>query len=210
MAASIRVDRRVSRTRRQLKDALFALILEKGYDAVTIENITDRADLGRTTFYLHYHDKEELLLESIKAIADDLLQQISPLQPVSWDESSRADQADSSDPIRVTFAHAAENAQLYQIILRGEGANKAASRVHHIISETAASVINKTIEAGQVKLHLEVPIEIFANYLAGALMGLVTWWLESGMCYTPDEMSTMFRKIFYQGGRAVLGLPPRL
>ena len=208
MTASNRIDRRIGRTRRQLKTALLALILEKGYDAVTIEDITERADLGRTTFYLHYHDKEELLLESIKAIADDLLEQISPLPPINWDESINTEDENLRDPIRVTFAHARENAQLYQIILRGEGASKAASRVHNIISETVTIVVNKTIENGRVPIQLEVPVEIFANYLAGALMGLVTWWLETGMCYSPEEMAIMFRKMFFQGGRSVLGLPP--
>ena len=71
-----RLDRRVSRTRRQLRDALMALILERGYNMVTIEDITDRADLGRTTFYLHYRDKDELLIESLEAIAQDLKAQV--------------------------------------------------------------------------------------------------------------------------------------
>lgn len=208
MTNTNRVDRRVSRTRRQLKSALFALILEKGYDAVTIEDITDRADLGRTTFYLHYKDKEELLLESIKAIADDLLEQIVPLPAISWDETDAGADA-QRDPIRVTFAHARDNAQLYQIILRGEGGVKATSRVHHIISETVSAVINQTIAEGRVPIRMDVPNEIFANYLAGALIGLVTWWLDSGMCYEPEEMAVMFRKMFFQGGRAVLGLPSK-
>ena len=76
-----RQDRRITRTRNQLREALFELILEKGYDTVTIEEITDRANLGRTTFYLHYKDKEQLLLESINSIANDLLQQITQFIP---------------------------------------------------------------------------------------------------------------------------------
>ena len=62
-------DRRVNRTRRLLRESLMKLVAEKGYDSVTIEDITETAELGRTTFYLHYRDKEELLLESIDAIA---------------------------------------------------------------------------------------------------------------------------------------------
>lgn len=209
MTTNNRVDRRISRTRRQLKNALFALILEKGYDAVTIEDITDRADLGRTTFYLHYHDKEELLLESIKAIADDLLEQIEPLPPIRLEEPPANDELLLRDPIRVTFAHASENAQLYKIILRGEGGVKATLRVHHIISETVTAAINQTINEGRVPVQLSVPKEVFSNYLAGALIGLVTWWLDSGMCYTPEEMSSMFRKMFFQGGQAVFGPPPQ-
>src|SRR5512133_4407009 len=74
------LDRRARRTRKQLKEALFALVLEKGYDGVTIEDITERADLGRTTFYLHYRDKEELLLESIDSISEELMEQIAPVR----------------------------------------------------------------------------------------------------------------------------------
>ncbi len=73
---SSKTDRRVSRTRRQLRNALMALILERGYNAVTIEDITERADLGRTTFYLHFRDKEELLVESLEEIAADLKSQV--------------------------------------------------------------------------------------------------------------------------------------
>ncbi len=77
-------DRRVSRTRRSLREALMSLILEKGYDAVTIEDITTRADTGRTTFYLHYRDKEELLLESINEVVDGLFTQISQVPLAEW------------------------------------------------------------------------------------------------------------------------------
>ena len=55
-----KVDRRVRRTRRLLRDACIALILEKGYETITVEEITERADVGRTTFYMHYRDKEDV------------------------------------------------------------------------------------------------------------------------------------------------------
>ena len=77
-----KTDRRVLRTRRALREALLSLILEQGYESVTIEEITDRADVGRTTFYLHYRDKEELLLECINGAVDDLVEEVSSI-PVS-------------------------------------------------------------------------------------------------------------------------------
>jgi hypothetical protein len=52
-----------------------------------------------------------------------------------------------------------------------------------------------------------VPIEVFSNYFAGSLLGLVTWWLESDMPYPPEQMTEMFQKLFFQGARQVLGLP---
>src|SRR6186713_2598586 len=57
-----RPDRRVSRTRRALKEALTDLILEKGYEAVTVQHVIDRADVGRSTFYAHFLDKDDLLM----------------------------------------------------------------------------------------------------------------------------------------------------
>jgi AcrR family transcriptional regulator len=198
------IDRRTRRTRRQLKEALFALILEKGYDAVTIEDITRRADLGRTTFYLHYRDKEELLLESIDAIAADLIQRLPPPAWRSGDASPAG--AVFQDAIQFTFEHAAENAQLYRVILRGEGASKAAGLIHRIIGERTIALLNEFIEKSGGELKLQVPADIFANYFAGALLAMVTWWLEASTPYSPVEMAAMFRQLFFQGGIKTVGL----
>ena len=65
-------DRRVRRTRRLLRDALVSLVLERGYAGITVEDITDRADLGRATFYSHYTDKDDLLGQVVSDLADDL------------------------------------------------------------------------------------------------------------------------------------------
>jgi AcrR family transcriptional regulator len=203
-----RVDRRVSRTRRQLKEALFALIHERGYDAVTIEDITQRADLGRTTFYLHYRDKEGLLLAAIKVIADDLIRQILPIPDDGWKYHENQNGVNLNDPIMVVFKHAANNAMLYQIILSGEVSTKATASVHAIISDVAARVINQTIADGNVTMKPVVPVDVFANYLAGALLGTLNWWLISGCQQTPEEMTVMFRKMIFQGGVSVLGLDP--
>ena len=69
-------DRRVQRTLKLLKEALIELILEKGYDSVTVQDITDRANLGRATFYFHYKDKDELLVEMLDEVVNELVEQI--------------------------------------------------------------------------------------------------------------------------------------
>ncbi|MEJ2354006.1 MAG: TetR/AcrR family transcriptional regulator, partial [Anaerolineales bacterium] len=68
-----RVDRRVQRTRQLLNDALMSLIVEKGYDSITVQNIIDRANLGRSTFYAHYQDKDDLLLSGIEDVVHSLV-----------------------------------------------------------------------------------------------------------------------------------------
>jgi len=197
-----RRDRRSRRTRRCLKEALFSLVLEKGYDAVTIEDITNRADLGRTTFYLHYRDKDELLLESIDSIASDLIERLP--QP-EWftPESGRPRGATLQDSVLVVFTHAAENAALYRVILRGEGALQASGRVHAIINQKATEMVQQLLEMGTVSI--SVPVEIFTNYLAGSLLALLTWWLEANMPYSPPEMAEMYQKMFFHGSKTALG-----
>ena len=72
----ISTDRRVQRTRQALREALLSLMKEKDYNAITVEEITARANLGRTTFYLHYKDKEALLLEKFADLIQELVQEI--------------------------------------------------------------------------------------------------------------------------------------
>ncbi len=198
------LDRRARRTRRQLKEALFALILEKGYDAVTIEDITERADLGRTTFYLHYRDKEELLLEAIDGIAQDLIERLPPQAFNIAEPPGASTDRIVEDAILIAFQHAAENAQLYRIILRGEGATQAHARLHTIIRAKAADLLQERVQARQI--HPQMPLDVFSSYLAGSLLATITWWLETSMPYPPEQMAEMFRMLFFQGGRKVLGL----
>lgn len=199
---NIKSDRRVNRTKKMLREALMSLVLEKGFEAVTVEDITERADLGRTTFYLHYKDKEELLLESIETTIDDLKERIHLSQLVKMGESEG-----TRIPIRMVFQHAAENASLYRIILRDEGASRTAKGLRAIISQAVVEFLNEISDNNQMEFHPLVPIDIFAQYFAGALMSFVGWWLEDPSKYTLDEMTELFRKLFFMGGFKMLGLP---
>jgi AcrR family transcriptional regulator len=203
-----RKDRRVRKTRQALRDAMLALILEKGYDAVTIEEITDRADLGRTTFYLHYKDKEDLLLESISELVDDLVKQISEIPLSAWRLGSDGEGPKPAMPILLTFQHAAANADLYRIILRGGGALKTTERLRKIINQTVNEFLQVKTGKERLVLHAQIPLDVFSNYLAGSWLGIITWWLEQDMPYPPDQMADMFQKMFMLGAREVLGVVP--
>ena len=195
-----RLDRRVSRTRRQLRDALMALILERGYNTVTIEDITDRADLGRTTFYLHYHDKDELLIESLEAIAQELKAQVE--QQVSQQMEDRQLRL---NPVAVAFRHVDENRDLYQIILKGEGSSKVASRIRDIIEEAALEFFTHPLRDRMVDPP-QLPKTLVAGYFASAMMGFVTLWLEKGLPYSGDEAADVFMTLFFRGAARVLNL----
>jgi AcrR family transcriptional regulator len=206
--ANKKPDRRISRTRRALKDALTALVLEKGYDSVTVEEITQQADLSRTTFYLHYRDKEELLLESVDVLVNDLIQQITQLPVTAWGRENLADspEALSSNPIQLIFEHAAEHAGLYRLVLRVEGAFTALERLRDTISSSAEGVLSVISEQEGLVLNPQVPVEIFSHYFAAALLGSITWWLEADMPYESTQMAEYFQKMFFFGAYQVLGV----
>lgn len=198
----------MSRTRRLLRDAFFALILEKGYESVTVEEITNRADLGRTTFYLHYHDKEDLLMESIGELVDDLILQMTALPLLLWGGESVGAGGLAAPAISLPFQHVARNADLYRIILRGEGTYSATRRLREIIIQAAGELIQVFVDRERLSLNPQLPMEVFLNYLAGSWLALIGWWLENNMPYPPDEMAGMFQIIFIRGAQEVLGVKP--
>lgn len=197
-------DRRVNRTRRLLREALMQLVVEKGYDAVTIEDITDLAELGRTTFYLHYKDKEDLLLESIDAIADELTTHI--YHEIQTRETSLDDNNNPNQfrPIVFVFEHARDNRMLYQIILRGEGSTIAASRIRKIIYDAALVFFRMNIGEERIQAIGPELMELIAAYFSSSLLGFLTWWLETESKIPPDEMGEYFRKLFFYGVRPYL------
>lgn len=173
------------------------LILEKGYDAVTVQDITDRANLGRATFYLHYKDKDELLVKSLEAVFEDLVQQMPALATGQWPLSD-------AGPIAVAFKHITENADLYRIILDRQGGTTIPRRIRSYI----AGYVQVFIETHRAKTgaELPVPVDVLANYIAGSLLALVAWWLESEMPYSAEEMVVYYHRLVLLGVAQVMGI----
>jgi len=204
--ADKKVDRRINRTRRALREAMLSLILEKGYDAVTVDEIAVRADVSRSTFYLHYRDKEDILLENLEAIVDDLLVQFNGLPLLAWKTPSDSDTLDHLTPILLVFKHAGENIDLYRILLRGEGASRIQTHMRQIIITTVINHLREKVMDEGITFQPVIPLEVFANFFAGSLLGMITWWLENELPYPPEEMAAMFQRLVYPGAREVLGI----
>jgi len=191
------LDRRSRRTRHALQAALISLILEKGYDSVTIEEVTERADLGRTTFYLHFRDKEELLMHAIDTICDDFIQQHEALLALVNASKTvwHSLQGDIDERILYhIFAHARDNADLYKVMLRGEGGATASKRFSQIIQDETNRRLSQLVNKNS-----KVPLEVFAVFFSGTLVEMVTWWLEQDQPYQIEEMVTFFQQLFSYG-----------
>lgn len=193
-----KIDRRKQRTRRILREALISLILEQGFDAVTIQDITERADLRRATFYLHYKDKDELLMTVLQEIFDELIQQIEPI--MQGDMLAGKTQV---EPFRVTFQHVGENSDLYRIILGGQGGAAIAQRIRAYL----AAIVARSLRDAPPQ-SLDMPSDVIANYLAAAELGLISWWLESGQPYPAEQMAQMAHRLILHGVLDVVDTKP--
>ena len=189
-----KIDPRVVRTRHVLREALVANILEKGYDATSIQDITDRAGLRRATFYLHYRDKEELMLAMMQEMLSELMQKMEAQSAQAFSPETQ-----SSEDL-LTFLHVQERAGLYRAVLSGQGAAEITRGVREFLAER----IRQNCTRKHPDLDLSMPIDVLANYLATVKLHMVIWWLESGMPYAPQQMAQMCSRLAMYGAAPVL------
>lgn len=201
-------DRRVRRTRRALREAMQDLMAEKGYEQVTIEELTERADIGRTTFYLHYSAKQDLLLEQFDELLDQLVGQLSDIPLSSWSQQGNllSTEKHPGRPISMIFEHAAANEDLYRIVLQGEGVDQVSERLQTMMTNAVNVYLHHKLGDEREKMTLEFPVDLFGNYFAGAMLGVIKWWLEAGRPYTEEEMEDIFFQMFLPGASQVIGM----
>ena len=189
------VDRRIQRTRRMLSEALFALIVERGYEAITVQDITERANVGRATFYLHYKDKEELLSASLKQLVNELTQYVEP--------NSESPTTYKTLSVRV-FKHIAQHHILYRALLGESGPPIISIGMKRYL---AALIQNYVIKPLLARGKVVVDSELLAAHAAGSLLALLVWWLDHNLMPSAEEMGTLFWRLMTPGIEDVLGLP---
>ena len=205
-----KTDRRIQRTRLALRTALLDLLKQKKYDEISLEEITERANVGRATFYLHYKDKEDLLLEEFSEMANERAQTLSEIPFSAWfpaDDSpeSKSQKHISPRPLLMVFQHVKEHSDLYYILLKSSKSSRNVERIRKISTEAIVKFVETKLATDPIPILFKVPIEFFAAYFSGALMSTVDWWLEEGMHFTPEELTVMFRSLFFRGAKESIG-----
>ena len=194
-----KTDRRVQRTRDLLQKALIELIGERGYDAITIQEIVDRANVGRTTFYLHYSSKDDLFMSCHEAIVSEF--QSGPLYPHPL---SREELLSPEAPAGMTraYRHLEEaRARLYPIFQGKDG-----PLILRRIRDWSAQEIEANLRAAFADADSTIPLDVLANYLAGAQIALVQWWLEKRRPHTPENLAQTFQRLQRAAIREAFGL----
>ena len=195
MAKTRKVDRRVQRTRQALFAALMELLMEKSYAEITVSDITERANVGRATFYLHYKDKDDLLASNLEALFAEVAERVRPLLKQSL-------LAGDTVQGRILFEEARQNNDLYRMILSGQGGMMLYARLQSRMAELMGDMMEKMIMGGDSPI--EIPL--LANYLTGAILSLVKWWLDNDMPHSPDYMAAVMQQLIRPGMERALAL----
>ena len=186
LAESQKTDARVRRSRDALGDALIALMQEKAFDTITVQDVLDRAHVSRSTFYAHYSDKDDLLMSDAEEFFEAL----------SMALSAHGDKSDRVFPVKEFFTHLSDVQPFFKALVKSgtyqENMDLArghfARGIERRLSELPRS---KSIPANQL------PAIAFTH--AGALLSLLTWWLDRGMHESPDEMDELFHRMVWNG-----------
>ena len=181
-----KTDRRVERTRELLQKALIELIAERGYDAITIQDIVDRANVGRTTFYLHYNSKDELFMSCHEAIVREF--HIGLLHPLSREELLSPE---IPPEMTSSYRHLEEGRALLYPIFHG----KDSQLILRQIRDRSAREIETNLRATFDEADSTIPLDMLANYLVGAQIALMQWWLEKHRSYTPDNLTQTLHRL---------------
>jgi AcrR family transcriptional regulator len=194
-----RLDPRVIRTRKLLREALIHLIPEKGYDEITIKDITDRATLNRATFYLHYRDKEDLLERGFEEIWDELTRE-NPFPEAPGGTLSL-------DATRATvlrdFEHLGKHADFYKVMIGRHGVAHFIYRMQDYVYRSTEKRL-KSLES--VRAPGGVPQEIVLQFVASAYVGLMHWWLENDMPFESGEMADLIVRLYSASLFEAMGL----
>ena len=171
------MDRRIKRTRESLHQALIALMLEVPFDSITVQHVLDRANVGRSTFYTHFRDKEDLLASGV----DNLRVHLSM-------QSARDDVIGFS---RAMFEHAHEYRKVYRVLV----GTPVWPRIRQSIQDMLADLIRRAYKPRKSK----VPPELFVHYVTSTFVSVLTWWLDHRTGLSPAEIDELFRTLVTRG-----------
>ncbi len=174
-------DRRIQRTRNVLHQALIELILEKEFEKVTVQDVIERANVGRSTFYSHFKDVEDLFLSGFEAL---------------WSlfEGHLKDQAlgkaDIWDLSLIVFQHAQSYAGIYKALVGKPGGALMSAHLYKYFS----ALIRETLKSNWDH-DKPIPLDMVVHHLASSLIASLAWWVEHDLAYPPQRMNDIFQQL---------------
>lgn len=182
-----KVDRRVQRTHNLLREALVSLIREKGFEALSVQDIIDRADVGRATFYAHFDNKQDLLLSGLEGVGATLkdLQRQAHARGGSAEERLFAFSGE-------LFAHTHGHRDVFEAMVGDRSVALLRQFFHRLLVELVKEEVKAMLPRTAAGAKSAEPI---AQFVAGGLFGLLMWWLEGRARPSVEEVNALFRRL---------------
>lgn len=185
-AAAAKTDPRVVHTRDALGDALVQLMQERPFETITVQHVLDRAGIGRSTFYTHYRDKDDLFMSDVEEFWEGMSTLIS----------RRGESSDRVAPVTELFGHIAEAREFYEAL-------RASGRMHDVLElgrgHFARGMEQRFAELPRASAIAAERRPALAHAQAGALFSLMNWWIDRGMSATPEQMDDLFHQMLWSG-----------
>lgn len=181
--APIKIDPRVRRTRRILREALISLILEKDFASISIKEITSRAEVAYITFFRHYNSTDELLMEMLDEGLAELIHHIETLASKSEDSAIEVEG-------KLIFEYIHQNSDLFRVLLKSQSA----TRIRKSVIENISTIFQNSC----TPLHqpnCQIPANIAGNHIATSLLALIEWWLENKLSPPPAQMGKIYKAL---------------
>jgi AcrR family transcriptional regulator len=191
-----RPDRRPERTRRSLRNALIELMTEKPYESITVEDVINRADVGRSTFYNHYTDKDALLTDNLAGLRS-ILEQAAPAEPATRRRVVRF-----SLPM---FRHVHDERRLARALFGNAAGGAVLRGVEQLLAEVIRGELADVFSADPPP---RAPEDAVVAYLVGAYLYVLSWWVNTDTSVSPEQVDRIFQTLVTPGLRAVTA-PPR-
>jgi AcrR family transcriptional regulator len=191
-------DRRVQKTHRVLRDALDSLIREKSYDSIAVQEILDRANVGRSTFYAHYRGKDELLVSRIH----DMVEPVRTTELAS--PAGRHERILSfSLPI---FEHLDRHRRAGEGRMGTRGRAILHEHLRKVLAELVADDLRKDLQTRR-KAAGKIPSDLLVQYVTSTFIIVLNWWVESRSRLSPTEVNDLFRALVLPTLAATEGRP---
>ncbi|MFZ1008567.1 MAG: TetR/AcrR family transcriptional regulator [Candidatus Sulfotelmatobacter sp.] len=179
-----KTDRRILRTRDTLGDALVALMHEKSFEQITVQEVLERAGVGRSTFYVHYRDKDDLFMSDL----EEFLELVANMLKQRGADSKRL------LPVQEFLAHLRDARSFYEALVKSGKMNDVLALARGIFARSIA----ERLESAGVQLD-STRLAAQAHALAGSFLSLMEWWVDQGMQSDPKEMDEVFHRMVWSG-----------
>ncbi|WP_102692163.1 TetR/AcrR family transcriptional regulator [Rummeliibacillus pycnus] len=199
--AQSKQDRRILKTKNEIKQALTELIEEKRFEAITVRDITERANINRGTFYLHYQDKYDLLKQCEDEIIKNIIENVRDVQVYDIEELIAKEKP---FPFIVTILeYIQENADFLRAVLGPNGDPSFQEKLKEVMIQ---NFFFKKLNNPSTT----VPIDILTTYISSAHLGVIQQWLNTGMKQSPEEMASILFRIITKGPIVAIGFGNRV